>query len=94
MARKSPLNSDEAQVIALNALAFLAADGDRLRRFLGLTGLTPEAIRAHVIELSFLYGVLEHLRADQSLLLIFTEQQGLEPGVIDSACRLLEEATA
>ena len=86
MSKTSQINHEDAQIIALKALAFLASDGDRISRFMGVTGLTPQEIRAQAAETAFLGGVLEHLRSDQSLLLVFAESENIIPGLIDAAC--------
>lgn len=85
MSKTSQINHEDAQIIALKALAFLASDGDRISRFMGVTGLTPQEIRAQAAEPAFLGGVLEHLRSDQSLLLVFAESENIIPGLIDAA---------
>lgn len=72
-------SNEEAQIMALKALGFLAADPDRFGRFLALTGLGPEAIRSAAREPSFLGGVLDHLLSDESLLLIFAEENEAPP---------------
>lgn len=86
MVAKSELNIDAAQVIALKALAFLASDSERVERFMKLTGLAPAEIRAQAGTPAFLGGLLEYLRTDQTLLLAFTESEGLEPDIVDMAC--------
>ncbi len=91
MLRKSSISQDESQVIALKALAFLASEPDRINRFMGLTGTTPEAIRANATTPVFLAGVLEYLCGDQSLLLAFGESEGFEPELIEAASQRLAE---
>lgn len=83
----------DAEVIALKALGFLASDEDRMSRFMGLTGLTPQAIRKHAGEPSFLGGVLDHVLADQTLLLVFAEGEGVSPDVVVKARRKLPGAS-
>ena len=79
------INHEDAQIIALKALAFLAGDEERIGRFMDATGLTPQEIRAQAAEPAFLAGVLEHLRSDQSMLLVFAESEDIVPGLIDAA---------
>ena len=40
------MDADQAEIIALQALAFLAEDAQRLGSFLALTGLGPDELRA------------------------------------------------
>jgi hypothetical protein len=86
MAREPIINDAGAEVIALKALTFLASDADRIKHFMAVTGLAPAAIRAQAGKRAFLGGLLDYLRSDQTLLLIFAESEGLEPASIDAAC--------
>lgn len=79
MRPKNTDSSEEAEVTALKALGFLAADPERLSRFMELSGLDLATIRASASEPAFLGGILDHLLADDSLLLIFAEEHGLKP---------------
>lgn len=79
MRPKPTENTEEAEVIALKALGFLASEPERLQRFVDLSGLSLEAIRAGAADPAFLGGILDHLLADQTLLLIFAEEHGLKP---------------
>ena len=85
---------EDAEVIALKALGFLASDPERLERFLAVTGLSLQAIRGQAAAPAFLAGVLDHLRADQSLLFLFAEAEDLAPERIDRARRLLPGAAS
>ena len=87
-----PENTEEAEIIALNALGFLASDPDRMKRFLDLSGLSPDAIRAGASDPAFLGGLLDYLLADQTLLLIFAEEQGQKPEHIGQLRRKLPGA--
>lgn len=92
MRPKAPPQPEEADIVALNALAFLAAEPERLQRFMDLAGLDVQAIRASAAEPSFLGAVLDHLLADESLLLIFAEEQQMRPERIASLRRKLPGA--
>ncbi len=65
--------------MAVAALSFLAGEPDRLGAFLALSGIGPESIRAAASEPHLLAGVLDHVVADERLLLDFAEHQGLDP---------------
>lgn len=80
---------DYAQVIALNALHFLASDEDRIQRFLSASGATVETIRAQANDVELHAAVLEHLMNDESLLFQFCESAGLKPQDVASALRAL-----
>jgi hypothetical protein len=85
-------SAEEAEVIALQSLSFISADPARIERFLDLSGLNFEAIRAGAADPSFLGGVLDYLLADQSLLLIFASGHGLKPERIMALRRKLPGA--
>jgi hypothetical protein len=75
----NPETSEEAEIIGLKVLGFLAAEPERLQRFMDLSGLDVGAIRSRAGEPAFLGALLDHVLADQSLLLIFAEEHGLKP---------------
>ena len=87
MPQKIATTSPDANVIALKCLTFLAEDGDRLGRFLSLSGVSPESLRRDIEEPSFLAGVLADLLADEALLVAFSESEGLKPEAVVSARR-------
>jgi hypothetical protein len=88
------LSREEAEVIALKALGFLANDMARLERFLALSGVSPQGIRQAAESPQFLAGLLQHLLTDESLLLTFTAEQDLDPRLPALAAALLAgEAT-
>jgi hypothetical protein len=81
--------SDEAETLALRALAFLAAEPERIEPFLGATGLTPATLRRAAGEPGFLAAVLDHIAGSDSLLLEFAGNAGLNPEIVAEARRLL-----
>lgn len=72
----------EAEAIAVEALGFLASDVERLGRFLSLTGLAPDTVRAAAGSPGFLAAVLDHLAQDESLLLVFAAHAGRPPQTV------------
>jgi hypothetical protein len=75
-----------AEALAARALGFLAADPERLGRFLALSGIDPREIRGAAREPHFLAGVLDHLLADEGgLLLPFAAETGVKPEDIAAA---------
>jgi hypothetical protein len=71
-----------AEALAVQALSFIAADPERLGRFLAATGIGPGDIRAAAREPLFLAGVLDHIAADETLLLGFATDAKSKPGDI------------
>lgn len=63
----------------------MLADEDRAQRFLALTGLTPDALRAALGEPATLAGVLEFLCAHEPDLVGAAEALGVDPQVIVAA---------
>ena len=80
---------DQAESVAIAALAFIAADPDRLGRFLAATGIGPADIRIAAREPLFLAGVIGHIAADEQLLLAFAAEMGMQPSDIDRARQAL-----
>jgi hypothetical protein len=71
-----PLSRITAERLAVAALGFIAADAERLGRFLAATGIGPADIRAAAREPLFLAGVLDHLVNSESELLAFAQESG------------------
>ncbi|HEY6815178.1 MAG TPA: DUF3572 domain-containing protein [Croceibacterium sp.] len=65
--------------IALNALAWVLSDTPRAERFLALTGLTPDLLRAAIGRPETHRAVLEFLCAHEPDLVAAAESLGLEP---------------
>lgn len=83
--KNMPMTIARAEEIAANALAFLAADVDRLSRFLSVTGLSPDELRRDASNPSLWTAVLDHLIDDESLLLVFAATAGLPPAEVAPA---------
>lgn len=70
---------DAASALAIAALSFIAEDPERLGRFLALSGIGPDSLRAAAREPGFLLGVVEHVTGDDALLIAFAESAGIDP---------------
>lgn len=79
----------EAEAIAIAAVSFLAEDERRLGRFLDLTGWSLASLRSPDDRTELLSAVLDHLMGDESLLLTFAGNGGIDPGAVASARRLI-----
>jgi hypothetical protein len=83
---KAQINAqDWAESVAVQALTFLAEDPERLGTFLALSGLGPESIRGAAMEPGFLAGVLDHVAANEKLLVDFASRAGLSPQEVERA---------
>jgi hypothetical protein len=74
-----------AEALAVAALGFIAGEPERLDRFLAMTGIGPDSIRAAAREPQFLLGVLDHLAADEALLLAFAAENSIAPNAVIKA---------
>jgi hypothetical protein len=80
-------SSPDAEVLAITALTFLAEDAARLSRFLDMTGINPAEIRALSQSPAFFVAILDHLLADEGLLLAFAANHQLKPEAVAQARR-------
>jgi hypothetical protein len=87
MPPKTPLPDPET--LALQALAFIAGDDDRLERFIGLTGIDPASLRDVARDPAGLGAVLDYLLGWEPLLLEFAEALELKPESVAVARRKL-----
>lgn len=82
-----------AELLAIQALEFLAADPERLERFLLASGIAPQHLRSAAAEPEFLAGILDHLGAEEALLLAFAQHAGIDPADVARARRALPGAS-
>ena len=87
--RQPQLSKAAAESIAIEVLAFLAGDPARLDRFLALSGLGRDNLRAAAEEPGFLAAILDYLASDESLLLAFAAKAGHAPATIAKARDIL-----
>jgi hypothetical protein len=78
-----------AEMLAIQALGFIAEDPQSLGRFLDVSGLTADQIRTAAHEPGFLAGVLEHMLGDESLLVAFAQSAGIDPADVTRAASAL-----
>ncbi len=72
---------EEAEAIALKTLTFLVRDEQRLKALQEATGIDLATLRTHAAERSMQVAVLDHVLSDESLLLMFAEDEGLDPNL-------------
>jgi hypothetical protein len=87
--RVSQGNRRKAEALAAQALSFVAAEPERLGRFLALTGIGPEDIRQAAREPGFLSGVLDYVVGDERILKAFAEEAGITPQAVGAALLVL-----
>ena len=89
MRPRNSLDRPAAEDIAVKALTLLTRDQERLARFLALTGLGPDTIRAAAGSPGFLGAVLDHVAGNEDLLVSLAAEMGSRPETIVEARRLL-----
>ncbi len=77
--KRGLFTSEAAELLAIDALGWLANDGEALERFLSLTGVHPGMLRQAAADPAFLGGVLDYLASDERLLVAYAEQAGIPP---------------
>jgi Protein of unknown function (DUF3572) len=76
-------------MLAVQALAFIAEDDGRLSGFIASTGIAVQSIRDAAREPNLLTGVLEHILADENLLIAFAASTDLDPAEVARARQAL-----
>jgi uncharacterized protein DUF3572 len=79
MPKPARYSQQTAEMLAVQALAFIAEDELRLSGFIAATGIAPQSIRDAAREPNFLAGVLEHILADENLLIAFADAAAIDP---------------
>jgi Protein of unknown function (DUF3572) len=92
MARQPEATRESAELLAIQALSFIAEEPERLGRFLAVTGLEAQSLRDAAREPNFLLGVLDHLAGDERLLTEFATQREITPELVTRARDLLAGA--
>ena len=70
---------DDAAILALSMLKFLASEPERFSRFLDVTGMREADIAAVAGEASFHGAIVDYLLQDESLLMIFCQENDINP---------------
>lgn len=81
----------DAQAIALIALATAVSDERRAKRFLDLTGIGTDELRARAGEPALLAALIRFLEAHEPDLLAVAQEMGQAPEALVAARRSLEE---
>ena len=71
--------------MAIEALAWLAADENRLERFLALSGLGPQNLRKAAADPRFLTAILDYLASNEALLIDFARDSARTPEEVSRA---------
>jgi hypothetical protein len=92
--KKSVQNPREvAEIVAVQALSFIAGDPERLGLFLAESGLGPETLRTAATEPKFLTSVLDFVLRDDATVKAFASASQLHPTNIAAARQVLGDPT-
>jgi hypothetical protein len=84
--------TEAAETLALEALAFLAGSADDLARFVDNSGIGADELRARAGEADVLRSVLDFLLAEDERLLAFCAAESIEPRDVHMARHALDGA--
>lgn len=82
-------HQEQAEMLAIEAIGFVAHDKELLNRFMALTGISAEDVRHAASSPEFLAGVLGFLLSHEPTLLQFCSTHGKAPHTIAEAFSLL-----
>ena len=71
------MKQEQAEMIAIQALGWLASNDDLMPLFLGATGTTAEDMRAQANDSAFLISVLDFLAMDDAWIIGFCDALSL-----------------
>jgi hypothetical protein len=88
---KKPVHNprEVAEIVAIQALTFVAGDPERLGLFLAESGLGPETLRTAAANPQFLASVLDFVMRDDATVKAFAEATQLHPTNVAAARQVL-----
>jgi hypothetical protein len=90
--KKSVYNPREvAEIVAVQALSFIAGDPERLGLFLAESGIGPETLRTAAADPRFLASVLDFVMRDDATVKAFAAVSQLHPTNIAAAHQALND---
>jgi hypothetical protein len=78
-------NPNDAEALALTALAATLTDARRAERFLTLTGLSPDGIRSRLTDRTLLAACIAFLEGHEPDLIAVAREVGVSPAQLLSA---------
>jgi hypothetical protein len=90
---KKPVHNprEVAEIVAVQALSFIAGDAGRLGLFLAETGIGPETLRTAATDPHFLLNVLDFVLRDDATVKAFAAASHLDPTNIAAAHQALND---
>jgi hypothetical protein len=80
-----------AEIVAVQALSFIASDPERLGLFLAESGIGPETLRTAATDPHFLANVLDFVMRDDATVKAFAAASQLHPTNIAAAHQALND---
>jgi hypothetical protein len=80
-----------AEIVAVQALSFIAGDPERLGQFLAESGIGPETLRTAATDPHFLANVLDFVMRDDATVKAFAAASQLHPTNIAAAHQALND---
>mgnify|MGYP001029110203 FL=1 len=75
---KMAMNTESAELVALQALGWLASDEDLLPVFLGTSGASVEDLKTQATDATFLAAVLDFITMDDAWVMRFCDAGNLK----------------
>jgi hypothetical protein len=90
---KKPVQNprEVAEIVAVQALSFIAGEPERLGLFLAETGIGPETLRSAAANPHFLANVLDFVLRDEATIKAFASASRLHPTTIAAAHQALSD---
>ena len=90
---KKPVQNprEVAEIVAIQALSFIAGDPERLGAFLAESGIGPEKLRSAAADPRFLASVLDFVMRDDATVKAFASVSQLHPTNIAAAHQALND---
>src|SRR5437899_8698621 len=89
MTKRTHNPREVAEIVAVQALSFIAGDPERLGLFLAESGIGPETLRSAAADPQFLASVLDFVMRDDATIKAFATASQLHPTNIDAARQVL-----
>lgn len=89
MTKRGHNTREVAEIVAVQALSFLAGQPERLGLFLSESGIGPETLRSSASDPQFLVSVLDFVLRDDETVKAFSSASELHPTTIAAARQAL-----
>lgn len=88
-AKSSSNPREAAEIVAIQALSFIAGDGELLGRFLSESGIGPETLRSAASDPHFLVSVLDFVLRDDETVQAYAKHSQHHPTTVAAARQAL-----